>query len=130
MSCCYFLVPIKELYKEAALFGSFLLVLPLTFIFQNGNAVDRMIGDLSYPIYIGHMLVIWVTSAALDVIRTATRLDSPLLSASCSVTASLVFALVLNSYLAAPFERVRTRFRSQPSLARLAAENRDAARTR
>jgi peptidoglycan/LPS O-acetylase OafA/YrhL len=115
MSFCYFLVPIKEAYKEAALFGSFILVLPLTFIFQNRYSRDSMIGDLSYPIYIGHMLAIWVTSAALDVIRNGTHLDSPLLFASCCVTASLVFALVLNSYIAAPFERVRARFRSQSS---------------
>ncbi len=115
MSFCYFLVPIREIYKEAALFGSFILVLPLTFIFQNGHSRDGAIGDLSYPIYIGHVLAIWVTSAALDAIRDATHLDSPLLTASCCVTASLVFALVLNSYIAAPFERVRARFRSQSS---------------
>jgi hypothetical protein len=54
----YFLIPVRDAYKAAALFSTFALLLPLAFLYQNGSARDRKIGELSYPIYIGHMLVI------------------------------------------------------------------------
>lgn len=53
-----FLVPAQQsILRPVYLFSAVLLIL-LTFFFQNKMEFDRWIGELSYPIYLGHILVI------------------------------------------------------------------------
>ena len=48
-----------------ALIAFFILLLPYLFKFQSSNRWDRKIGDLSYPIYVSHILVIWTAGFIL-----------------------------------------------------------------
>ncbi|MDC8786690.1 acyltransferase family protein [Roseateles koreensis] len=58
----YHLIPVKDLYKMLFLFLFLFIALPSAFLFQCNSGFDRKIGELSYPIYISHMLVIFVLS--------------------------------------------------------------------
>jgi peptidoglycan/LPS O-acetylase OafA/YrhL len=92
--------------KEFLLFAVFLLIVPLAFVFQGANAFDRWIGDLSYPIYINHMLLITVVAAANRKFGM-----EPLTVAVLVIALSVAFAVLLNRYIGAPFERIRGGFR-------------------
>jgi peptidoglycan/LPS O-acetylase OafA/YrhL len=112
VSIIYFLVPVNELYKTLFLFSIFIFLIPLTFIFQNRFAWDKWIGDLSYPIYIGHMLVIWTTTFWLKAkIGVA---DEHLIAIAC-VLLSIMFAIFLNQYIGLPFEALRGKLKTQTS---------------
>jgi peptidoglycan/LPS O-acetylase OafA/YrhL len=56
----FFLLPFKT-FNTFFLIGVFILSLPMLFEFQNNFLWDRKIGDLSYPIYISHMTVLYLT---------------------------------------------------------------------
>jgi peptidoglycan/LPS O-acetylase OafA/YrhL len=92
-----------------ALFALFLILMPAAFIFQNGNAWDIWIGELSYPIYICHMLVI----AMLLQTTGDFKQQHPYAFAWLCVLVSAVFAMVLNRWIGMPVERIRQRFRSR-----------------
>jgi len=47
-----------------AFYGCFVLALPFIFRLTRTSVLDRHIGDLSYPMYISHLLVLWVLSDA------------------------------------------------------------------
>jgi peptidoglycan/LPS O-acetylase OafA/YrhL len=101
-----------SLLKEIVLFASFLVLLPLVFLFQNDHKLDKLIGDLSYPIYIGHMLVILVLGHFVGQFGIHTELVASILN----VGAAVVFAMILNGLVAQPIERVRKRLRGRDAL--------------
>lgn len=110
LTLVYGLVPVTEWLKSAFLFTAFLLLIPFTFIFQNTYKLDKGIGDLSYPIYIGHMMVIPTTTYFMATIGYPANDFLPL---SCAITA-VMFAFLLNRYVGTPLEKIRGRFRSTP----------------
>jgi peptidoglycan/LPS O-acetylase OafA/YrhL len=55
----YAWIPLPNALRTLILFGLFVPLLPLTFLFQNQAPWDRKIGELSYPIYVGHMVAVW-----------------------------------------------------------------------
>lgn len=48
------------------LMAALFLFLPVIFSITKNNKIDRYIGELSYPLYISHMLVIWIVSSFFD----------------------------------------------------------------
>ena len=54
----YYAVPLPEYVKVPVLMVLFLVSLPFIFIFQSQSKWDKLIGDISYPLYIGHFLVL------------------------------------------------------------------------
>jgi peptidoglycan/LPS O-acetylase OafA/YrhL len=112
ISIFYFLIPINELYKTLFLFSIFILLLPLTFIFQNECVWDKKIGELSYPIYIGHILVIWISGFLLRKIGVT---DAYFISISC-VLLSFLFAIFLNQFIGQPFEKLRRRLKKSKEI--------------
>jgi peptidoglycan/LPS O-acetylase OafA/YrhL len=101
-------VPGNSLAKGVGLIALFLLLLPLAFLYQNQHAIDRKIGDLSYPMYIGHWFVILCLGFA------AARLAiSPAVLAIVSVAASIAFAWLLNVLIASRIEGYRKNLGSQ-----------------
>ncbi|MGB1373684.1 MAG: acyltransferase family protein [Aequoribacter sp.] len=62
--CSFWILP-QNFLVTSILFLSTLFCLPLLFLFQERYEWDRRIGELSYPVYITHMLVIWVFGYAL-----------------------------------------------------------------
>ena len=106
-SMLYFVIPVGEPYKAPVLFSCFILFLPLTFVFQNQYKFDRAIGDLSYPIYISHVLVIFVSGLLFKQLGIANEL---FLSMSYAVL-SIVFAVVLNWTVGDRIESMRSKLK-------------------
>lgn len=109
----FWLIPINELIKTIALFSMFLALMPLTFVFQSRREWDKWIGDLSYPIYICHMLIIYVITFVLGKLGIA---DKVFISIS-SVASSILFSIFLNIYVGSPIELLRNRFRAKLGIA-------------
>jgi peptidoglycan/LPS O-acetylase OafA/YrhL len=89
------------------------VAVPLTFAFQARHAWDRRVGELSYPLYICHMLVIKGVGAMAPGLGMLGRAS---FTAVCLV-ASLAVAWALARLVAAPVERFRERFKAHPSRA-------------
>ena len=69
---------------------------------------DRVIGELSYPIYICHALVIMFFTWLLDEINV----HQPMLFAALVITGCIGFSALLNGLIADPVERLRNRLRT------------------
>lgn len=104
----YSLIPLPELAKSLFMFAIFCSLLPFAFAFQKRSKIDNWIGNLSYPLYIGHMLATWITSYALGLLSLK---DAKLVSLACAVSA-IGLAMLLNQFVGLPFERLRNRIRS------------------
>lgn len=98
-------LPGSHLLKSAGLFAVFLPCLPLLFAWQSASRVDRWIGELSYPIYIGHWLVIELCATLLHARQGAGLIGSV-------VCLTLLFAYGLNRWVGEPVERWRDRLRT------------------
>ena len=57
------------LLKKGLLLLVFALALPFLFLFQKRNSWDRTIGELSYPVYICHWLMIFILKYGLKMFR-------------------------------------------------------------
>lgn len=106
----YPLLPWGNLAKSGLLFAVFLPCLPFLFLYQARNRWDREVGELSYPIYICHWLVIALCDAAYRHWGVAYDQASYL---ALVVIGTLAFAYVLNRYVAQPVEAMRDRFRTR-----------------
>lgn len=104
----YFRVQAPEGWKIAVLLPVFVALLPLTFLFQNASAWDKAVGELSYPIYVGHMLMIWMGTWALA--QAKVQLP-PLAQAVLFIALSCAFAYALKTTVADLIEKTRTRVR-------------------
>jgi peptidoglycan/LPS O-acetylase OafA/YrhL len=102
-SLIYFLIPLKDVYRTLILFALFVPLLPLTFMYQDQHRFDKAIGDLSYPIYIGHMLVIMVTGRVFNRMYNV----SGFLRAMIILVFTIVFAYLLDRYIAKRVEKYR-----------------------
>lgn len=102
----------------------FAALLPLAFLFQSRHRLDKMIGELSYPIYICHALVILFFGWLLD----GTQLRQPAMFMVLVVAGCIGFAALLNSLIADPVERLRRRLRAAAPQARAEPAAPDAAR--
>lgn len=108
LSIIYFLIPLKENYKALILFSLFIALLPLTFMFQDNHPIDKAIGDLSYPIYIGHLLVI----------STIGHYAKPFVNPGnfflvmIQVIGSILFAFLLDRFVAKKVEKYRSIIKS------------------
>lgn len=74
--------------------------IPLLFIYSGKNKLDRLFGDLSYPIYISHFLIITVFifygfSKSADLHKVL------------MVMTTLITAYLLNKYVSIPIEKFR-----------------------
>jgi peptidoglycan/LPS O-acetylase OafA/YrhL len=117
LTLAYPWLPIGAGIKESLLFAIFIVVVPMAFVCQGETAVDRWIGELSYPIYINHLLVITIVAAAGRLWGFGQNLFI-----CTTVVVSIACAVLLNRYVAAPIERIRRRFRS-PATARLGTQS-------
>jgi peptidoglycan/LPS O-acetylase OafA/YrhL len=88
-------------FKKALFYGSFCICLPFIFERTKRLRFDGFVGDLSYPVYLNHVLLIsmfgyfgFSTSRWLGLILAG---------------ASILFALILNELIANPIERFRQR---------------------
>ncbi len=103
----FWLIPVNELIKTVALFTIFLFQMPLAFLFQSKRDWDKWVGDLSYPIYICHMLVIYVTGFFMGKLG----IENNIVISLTVVALSICFSIALNAYIGKPVEALRSRFR-------------------
>ena len=104
----YWLIPVRETIKTIFLFSVFLLLMPLTFEFQSRRRWDKWIGDLSYPIYISHMLIIFIVTLALGWLGISNKL---FISAAV-VVLTVGLSIMLSIFVGGPVESLRGRFRT------------------
>lgn len=103
----YWLVPMSNIIKTVFFFSLFFLFMPLAFQFQSEHNWDKWVGDLSYPIYICHILVIEVLKLVSEKIGIT---DNTIVAIS-AVIASVAVAIVLNYVIGKPVELFRNQFR-------------------
>ncbi len=106
----YFLVPLSEWIKLPMLFALCFLSLPFLFIFQDKNRVDQWIGDLSYPLYIGHMLVILTIEYLIE--KFGFISPGSITAGLAKVICCLAFAVILKIFIADPVENLRKLIRN------------------
>jgi len=114
LSFSHFQEPINPTLRDALFLAVAATVLPLAFIFQCRHKWDRLVGELSYPLYISHMLVILLFSglgAGAGALHS-TR------GWAAIVMASVAAAVALNVSIAAPIKRVRRRLKTSSEQAR------------
>lgn len=102
-------LPISPNIKILFLFASFTILLPLIFLFKLKGGWDKKIGELSYPIYICHILVIYFVVAVLDEFY----IKNTLLITIFSVVLSILFSILLNKVIGIPVESLRNRYRAK-----------------
>jgi peptidoglycan/LPS O-acetylase OafA/YrhL len=92
------------LLTNAALFAAMLTGLPFLLEFQKRVQFDNLIGELSYPLYICHVPVIYQLE-----IWTAGEGRHSLAFAVAAIVGSLLIAVCLKRAIIAPVERIRRR---------------------
>jgi peptidoglycan/LPS O-acetylase OafA/YrhL len=123
----WFKIPIAQYLNSFVLFIFISFLLPLTFFFSTNNKWDKYIGDLSYPIYIGHFLIINIMLSLIKNLNLSKHeyavyfgkifnyrfYDSSItIFVIMSVVLSILFALILNIYLNTKIELIRNTFRT------------------
>jgi peptidoglycan/LPS O-acetylase OafA/YrhL len=103
----FYLVPLSETLKAIVLFATFILLVPLTFLFQNSHRTDAWIGNLSYPIYVCHILIFRFLSVGAAHLGHV----EPRVLAIVGAVFVVGFAVILDRSIAQPFESIRRRFR-------------------
>jgi peptidoglycan/LPS O-acetylase OafA/YrhL len=107
------------LLKKSFLLLVLTLALPFLFLFQKHNSWDRTIGELSYPIYICHWLMILILKYGLKMLHL--ELPAPPLSTLSVIALSVMFSVGLNSIVADPVDRLRKVIRGGGSKQQAAA---------
>ena len=102
-------IPIAQDIKTLLLFGFFVVLLPLIFLFEFKGEWDKKIGGLSYPIYISHLLVIYLVVAGLEKFG----IDNTILKTIFSGLLTILFSILLNRFIGVPIEFFRNRFRAK-----------------
>jgi peptidoglycan/LPS O-acetylase OafA/YrhL len=109
-SIVYALIPTKEIWKPIFLFATFILLVPLAFLFQTRYRIDNWIGNLSYPIYVGHILAITICEFFLRKMGV----ENPYTLSLAGLIVAVGFAICLNKWIGEPFEKIRNQFRGAP----------------
>ena len=104
----YWLIPFSNIAKSILLFIVFFVFMPFTFIFEKSHPWDRWIGELSYPIYISHMLIILIANSLYERLFT----KNSVLLAAVVILFSVLFSILLNAYISKPVEKWRDKIRS------------------
>ncbi len=77
------------------------LIIPSLFILTKSSKIDSRIGDLSYPIYIVHMLIIYITSIIID------KFSLNIHKGTIVVIFTIIISYLLVKYVADPVEKIR-----------------------
>ena len=103
----FFMWPGSELMKGLSLFGAFVALMPLAFLFQQRSRFDNAIGALSYPIYICHFLAfnLLFSYAAVSPLSENQKKVS-------MVLAAIILAIVLHIIVDRGIDRIRDRIRN------------------
>ena len=95
------------------------LGIPFLFDWTNSSEADARIGDLSYPIYIGHMFALGAAQLMLPAAFTK-MLGTSWIWLSINVLVAISFAFLLDWLVARPIDNWRRRFGARPHDERVA----------
>jgi peptidoglycan/LPS O-acetylase OafA/YrhL len=130
VSLFWFKISIAQYFNSFILFVFIVFLLPLTFFFSTNNRWDKYIGDLSYPIYIGHFLIINIMSSLIKSLNLSEDVyavyfrkifnyrfyeSNITMFVIMSVVLSMFLALILNIYLNKKIQLIRNKFRANLS---------------
>jgi peptidoglycan/LPS O-acetylase OafA/YrhL len=87
-----------------------ILILPLLFARSKKIGWDRIIGELSYPVYLSHMLIGWLVIGILSKIGINTPLVVVIVFMAVIIT-----SIIVNYFILIPLEQFRNRFKPQPT---------------
>ncbi|HTA62096.1 MAG TPA: acyltransferase [Bacteroidia bacterium] len=94
ISISYFPFPLKL----TIYYICFIIATPILFNFLKKNKWDNKIGELSYPIYISHFLVIMISTAlSFSILKTSW----------CILLITILLSYILNKLIASPIEKYR-----------------------
>jgi len=105
----YFLLPYRDI-NTLLLLMLFLISLPYIFFFQSSQRWDRKIGELSYPIYISHMLVIWTVGHILSKLGVDYK---SLLGSWAIVISTVILSYLINITVGRYIESRRLKVKSE-----------------
>lgn len=91
----------RTLFFSPIVIGIIFLVLPKLFLLTKNIRVDKYIGELSYPLYISHMLVIWTSDLFL--------VHGSLQQRTVVCLGSLFFAVLIYEFLDRKVDDIRHR---------------------
>ena len=108
-----FLLPYRS-FNTIALIAVFILLLPYFFKFQSSNRWDSKIGELSYPIYISHWLVIWTAGFLLNKLSIEINLmDKNKVESLIIVLITVIVSQLINLSIGRFVEKYRAKVKVQ-----------------
>jgi len=99
-------IEINFFIKSITILILFFFLMPFAFIFQNQNKLDRIIGELSYPIYILHISLITFTSYIVDFFSISLSITI------LSFLLIIIISIILNLIITKPINRIRAKFKN------------------
>jgi peptidoglycan/LPS O-acetylase OafA/YrhL len=106
----FFLLPFRNI-NTLLLISVFIITLPLLFVFQSNVSWDRKIGDLSYPIYISHFVVIHSVGFVLKRVYSGDFFI--LINSFIVVFVTLLVSFFIEKFVSERIELVRTKLKSR-----------------
>lgn len=103
---------LPQIVRIGLVFSAFALALPFLFLFQNENAFDAKIGELSYPIYIVHILALQIVPLIMNGLDPRANMVRYGLAALAGLVLTIAAAWMLNRFVADPVEKIRKRIKS------------------
>lgn len=104
----HFSVTVNHNLRDGLALAVFAAILPLTFIFQARHRLDKKIGQLSYPIYICHSVVLLLVGRLAGALRISDALAISTLNAMLSLAMAWVLYRVIDSRIDKVRQRVKT----------------------
>lgn len=92
-------IPFFNNFKELIFYTIFILLLPYFFHVTKSNKFDRSIGELSYPIYISHILIIQIINFS------SIHFLSNNIKSLVIISTTIAISFLLNKFIAQSFER-------------------------
>lgn len=105
-------INMHRLFQGGLLYGCLLLTLPFLFIFNSKYRLDRFIGNLSYPVYLVHELVMKIGHSIGYLKQEEPGIDS-LENTIIVLIISIVFSIIFNLAIENKVHKIRAKYRKK-----------------
>jgi peptidoglycan/LPS O-acetylase OafA/YrhL len=99
------LIDVNRFFKAFLFLGIFALSIPFIFVFQSKFKLDQKMGELSYPIYISHRVIIFMIS---DILSLKFGLNNLSIALICLLL-TLIVSVALVRWIVMPVEVLRSK---------------------
>jgi peptidoglycan/LPS O-acetylase OafA/YrhL len=97
------LVPIRYFVKQWAFYMLFIGALPFIFLLTKRFLWDRAIGELSYPVYITHWMVVFYVVPLINQYVSVSKIEGVI-----AVGITIGISLLIMKYVVDPIEKIRS----------------------